>query len=72
MSGNKRLLVIALVVLIGLGLVYLPQYLGKQELTQEPSETEQGEFVATAEPREKYTEARNAGKPIFLEFYAIW
>lgn len=67
-SSKTKLGIIAMVILVSLGLVYLPQVLKGAP----PSSQEITQFQITPKPREAYERALKGGRPIFLEFYAKW
>ena len=57
---NARAIILALVVL-AVGVIFVVPYL---------SFGSEGEFVVTAQPATALREAKEAGKPVFLEFYS--
>lgn len=67
-SNKTKLGIIATVILVSLGLVFLPQFI-KRDLSANPKVTQ---FQITPKPREAYERALKGGRPIFLEFYAKW
>lgn len=68
LSGKTKLGIVAAVILISLGMVYLPQVIKAnsaptKKITQ---------FQVTPKPKEAYARALKGDRPIFLEFYAKW
>lgn len=61
MKLNARVIILAVVVL-AVGVIFVVPYL---------SFGSEGEFVVTPQPAAALREAKEAGKPVFLEFYAV-
>lgn len=68
LSNKTKLAVIAVVILVSLGVVYLPQIV-KGDPTPAKKITR---FQVTPKPQEAYERALKGDRPIFLEFYAKW
>ncbi len=78
MRVNVKAVILALVVL-AVGAIFVIPYLdpgpGRDDLQGKPGDRAQSEsrrhFAVTPHPAKKLQEAKEKGRPVFLEFYAV-
>lgn len=73
LSSKTKLAVIAVVILVSLGVVYLPQIVKGDVIKGDTGPAKKiTRFQVTPKPQEAYGRALKGDRPIFLEFYAKW
>lgn len=68
MKVNAKLVIFVLVVL-AVGTVFIIPYLNNEAGNER--QLGQRQFATTPDPGKKLNEAKAAGRPVFLEFYAV-